>query len=209
MGTFGRSLGRELGKNTGKFVSNKVFGDSWSTPYRVSATVQKEKLKMRQIKVEAEAAKIQAEAEYDSLRLKQRFELEQNERDLLFKISKIVFTREKDEIYDVLTEVNSIFEGYQSSKVRKAAKAKILDGIFILKQINAVEESNYFQMKINNYDKKIKYILYAVLISIVLLVICFFLPMSKIKILFILICFASTIASGLIYLKNIGVNFDK
>lgn len=34
MGTFGNSLKRELGKNTGKFISNVVFGDMHSTPYR-------------------------------------------------------------------------------------------------------------------------------------------------------------------------------
>lgn len=33
-GSFGRAFGRELGKNTAKVVSNAVFGDSWSTPYR-------------------------------------------------------------------------------------------------------------------------------------------------------------------------------
>lgn len=34
MGTFGNAFKRELGKNTGKFVSNVVFGDGHSTPYR-------------------------------------------------------------------------------------------------------------------------------------------------------------------------------
>lgn len=37
MGFF-KSLTRELGRNTGKWVSNKVFKDSWSTPYRFSRT---------------------------------------------------------------------------------------------------------------------------------------------------------------------------
>ena len=34
MGALGNSFKRELGKNTGKFVSNILFGDSHSTPYR-------------------------------------------------------------------------------------------------------------------------------------------------------------------------------
>lgn len=34
MGDFGRALKREVGKNTGKFISNVVFGDKHSTPYR-------------------------------------------------------------------------------------------------------------------------------------------------------------------------------
>ena len=33
---FKKSLFRELGKNTGKWASNKLFGDNWSTPYRFS-----------------------------------------------------------------------------------------------------------------------------------------------------------------------------
>lgn len=33
-GSFGKAFGRELGKNTAKVVSNAMFGDSWSTPYR-------------------------------------------------------------------------------------------------------------------------------------------------------------------------------
>lgn len=34
MGGFENSLKRELGKNTGKFISNVIFGDKHSTPYR-------------------------------------------------------------------------------------------------------------------------------------------------------------------------------
>lgn len=26
---------REIGKNTGKYVSNKIFGDKWATPHKV------------------------------------------------------------------------------------------------------------------------------------------------------------------------------
>ena len=34
MGRISNALERELGKNTGKFISNLIFGDSHSTPYR-------------------------------------------------------------------------------------------------------------------------------------------------------------------------------
>lgn len=34
MGKIGNAFQREIGKNTGKFVSNLVFGDKHSTPYR-------------------------------------------------------------------------------------------------------------------------------------------------------------------------------
>lgn len=35
MGAFFRSLWGELGRNTGKRISNALFGDKWSTPYRI------------------------------------------------------------------------------------------------------------------------------------------------------------------------------
>ncbi|RMA67684.1 hypothetical protein [Ulvibacter antarcticus] len=37
------SFKRELGKNTGKWVSNKVFGDGHSTPHRVNIKTEKQK----------------------------------------------------------------------------------------------------------------------------------------------------------------------
>jgi hypothetical protein len=42
MGTFGKSFSREIGKNTGKWASNKLFGDKWSTPYRATIQVQRQ-----------------------------------------------------------------------------------------------------------------------------------------------------------------------
>lgn len=47
MGFFG-ALGRELGKNTGKRISNAIFGDKWSTPYRVGRTKDERKAAERE-----------------------------------------------------------------------------------------------------------------------------------------------------------------
>lgn len=49
MGIFTRFLTRELGKNTGKMVSNMIFGDSWATPYKVSVNekTRRERMKMQ------------------------------------------------------------------------------------------------------------------------------------------------------------------
>lgn len=43
MGIFSKSLSKELGKNTGKWVSNKVFGDGHSTPYRLKIQRERER----------------------------------------------------------------------------------------------------------------------------------------------------------------------
>ena len=52
MGFF-RSLTRELGRNTGKWVSNKVFKDGWSTPYRFSRMRSKDTTRAKNIRENA------------------------------------------------------------------------------------------------------------------------------------------------------------
>lgn len=36
---FWKSFKREIGKNSGKWASNKIFGEKWSTPYRFNKTL--------------------------------------------------------------------------------------------------------------------------------------------------------------------------
>ena len=65
--SFGQSFGRELGKNTAKVISNAVFGDSWSTPYRrVNRDVQQRHEDRMRLKREA------AEREERRLRIAER-----------------------------------------------------------------------------------------------------------------------------------------
>ena len=52
MATFGKSFSRELGKNSGKWVSNKLFGDSWSTPHRI-VIQNREREERKQQRIEA------------------------------------------------------------------------------------------------------------------------------------------------------------
>lgn len=49
MSSFGKSFERELGKNTGKWVSNVIFGDGHSTPYRRAENRHRQKLKQQRI----------------------------------------------------------------------------------------------------------------------------------------------------------------
>ena len=44
MGTFWKSFTREVGKNTGKWASNKIFGNTgWATPRRHIIEVEERK----------------------------------------------------------------------------------------------------------------------------------------------------------------------
>lgn len=73
--SFGKSFGRELGKNTAKVVSNALFGDSWSTPYRrVNRDVQRRHEERMRIKQEA------AERAERRLRIAEQHQIEEDSR---------------------------------------------------------------------------------------------------------------------------------
>jgi hypothetical protein len=107
----------------------------------------------------------------------------------------------------------SLLESYQDTKVKKGAKAKIHDGLFKLKQINALEEYEYFKNKLDDHEKKVKFRLYFIFFSLGLfllgiILIQFF---SGIKPLIGLIIGSVIliITSSIIYANKIGVNFNK
>lgn len=77
MGKIGDSFKREVGKNTGKFVSNLVFGDKHSTPYRRVDGGGSSSVRAEAAQVRAEAARIQAAA----LEEKTRAKIEKQEKD--------------------------------------------------------------------------------------------------------------------------------
>jgi hypothetical protein len=67
---FKKSFFRELGKNTGKWASNKIFGD-WSTPYRFSNS--NSKLAKEALKIEQEISEQQFDNGLESKKLEHRF----------------------------------------------------------------------------------------------------------------------------------------
>lgn len=91
--SFGKSLSRELGKNTGKYISNKVFGTGHSTPHRVMIErVERKKqreeareYKLRQKEIEVERRERERELKNAEKRrqeeLKQQI-IEENTREI-------------------------------------------------------------------------------------------------------------------------------
>jgi hypothetical protein len=158
MGTFGNSFSREIGKNTGKLVSNAVFGDKWSTPHRITSTVKVAEIKAEQAKLEASALKEKAEIEYDlqidKIKLEQKFEKQKAEDSILDDIVRANFNTDKDSIFQVLTDLYSLSESTENQKIKKAANEKINAGIFKLEQIGAKVEADYFNNKFR--EKKIQ-----------------------------------------------------
>jgi hypothetical protein len=149
MGNFSKSLGREFGKNTGKFISNKLYGDNWSTPYR---TTQSVRVTVAQANLKAQEAI--ANAQIENARIQQEIEEENFERNLKMDLQKIQFSNNKDDIYQLLTEIFSVYEGNESETIKNSAISKIKDGIFKLKSINANFEASYFEDKVKKIENK-------------------------------------------------------
>ena len=174
MGTFGNSFSREIGKNTGKVVSNAVFGDKWSTPHRINSSVNIKvaEIKAVQAKADAEAtikkSKIEYDAQIDKIELEQEFEREKIEMEqefqrqkmeakLLKDIIKTSYSNDSNSNYQILTELWSLVQSHESESIKKAAVSKIEDGIFKMKQLGSNEESAFFENRLSEYKiKKLK-----------------------------------------------------
>ena len=88
MGRIGDAFQREIGKNTGKLVSNLVFGDKHSTPYRrvgsaIKNEIQKSKQEAEQKRQEKEDLNLLDEAVLDNTDVVLQTVIPQEEKPLL------------------------------------------------------------------------------------------------------------------------------
>ena len=94
---FKNSLFKELGTNTGKWASNKLFGDNWSTPYRFSnsgTSMAKEALK---IEKDIEEKKVDNQLEIE--RLKHVFAQNSNSQEMKNEIIAMSLPENKDDLF--------------------------------------------------------------------------------------------------------------
>lgn len=90
MSDFGKAFRREFGKNTGKFVSNVVFGDKHSTPYRRVEAARRE----RQSNINARHAE-RMQMQHDRIRERSR------KNDLFEERNRILQNESKARIDDI------------------------------------------------------------------------------------------------------------
>ena len=94
---FKNSLFKELGTNTGKWASNKLFGDNWSTPYRFSnsgTSMAKEALK---IEKDIEEKKVDNQLEIE--RLKHVFAQNRNSQEMKNEIIAMSLPENKKDLF--------------------------------------------------------------------------------------------------------------
>lgn len=151
------SFKRELGKNTGKWVSNKVFGDGHATPHRVNVKTEKQESK--------------SEDRKDILTKGKEFfsEIDEN-KDEVLKVNsqreEIIATsipHDKDELMNFANlllsriKVNGWKSGENEKHINSLSDAcliKLDQCEMKLSSINAINEAQYIQKEIEKLKKK-------------------------------------------------------
>lgn len=164
MGIFGKSFSREIGKNTGKWVSNKVFKDGHSTPYRVK--IQREKLKVEQEKVKGKIAENELQIELEKQKALLNLECDISEE--IIQISKLSFPKDENSIVDLLFELEMRIDAERwndanngkndekdklTNKLSNVLLSKFTNGVKILEAMNI---QNPFLEDFQNSVKKFK-----------------------------------------------------
>ena len=162
---FKKSLFRELGKNTGKWASNKLFGDNWSTPYRFSnsgAAIAKEALK---IEKEIEEKKVDNQLEIE--KLKHVFSQNRNSQEMKNEIIVMSLPENKDDLFTFANFILSNIYGsgwdhddekeylnafsdvclnkLKQCKIKFQVMGALFEGKYLEKEIRTLKRKRFFE----------------------------------------------------------------
>ena len=152
---------KELGKNTGKWTSNKLFGDNWSTPYRFSnsnTSLAKEALKIEQ-KIESKKADNQVEIQ----KLKHLFTQNRNFNKRKNEIIALTLPESKEDLFTFANFIlSSIYgTGWDDDEEKEhknafsdACLSKFEQCKFKFKIIGAIFECRYLTKEIRTLKRK-------------------------------------------------------
>ena len=158
---FKKSIFRELGKNTGKWASNKLFGDNWSTPYRFSnsgAAIAKEALK---IEKEIEEKKVDNQLEIE--RLKHVFSQNRNSQEMKNEIIVMSLPENRDDLFTFANFIlsNIYGSGWDHDDEKEYLNAfsdvclnKLKQCKIKFKVIGALFETKYLEKEIRTLKRK-------------------------------------------------------
>jgi hypothetical protein len=204
--SFWRNFWGETGRNTGKWMSNKVFGNTgWATPRRhllgandsetQSGFSKRERRKLKKLEKDI------VEIEYPSPKIimndtseldfeKTIYRDEQN-KEMLAKIKAIKFGNSHDDIINALDDLLVLYKRRSNYEFKDAIYSKAQIGLHKLKQIGT-DQSSYdlfkkqFNTKTDNELDFVSYIkmLFYWLFSIIVYVLAIYLIYKLIVILF-------------------------
>lgn len=171
MGKFGASFSRELGKNTGKWVSNKVFGDGHATPHRIIRTGErKAAINKETEEVKLKTAQVQADKEVEILETQLEFEKEIRLDNKLSSIHTLTLPRDSASLVNLgsqlvsmanstITDAPSNFFEFKTlsdedSSISSACVEKLEDVIHLLRSNGDHDNSRYFERKLSRIEEK-------------------------------------------------------
>lgn len=186
MSLFGKSFEKEIGKNTGKWVSNVIFGDGHATPYRRAESRHQQRINQKIVNEENLHSQRIAQIKLDN-KLKSKEQLLIIDRAVLEnvdKVSSIRIPNSSEEILDFLSELSAqqrtskwnknSDEGKIRNKYNEAILEKSLQTILKLKTIDSGNSKlEYYEKLVANYkrNKYIKKFQTAIIVASVLLLI--------------------------------------
>lgn len=145
---FFKSFWRETGKNTGKWASNKVFGDGWSTPFRVHRTSSRNRQTLSDISDEAARGRRNREREIERNEEKAR---------ILEEVNAIQFNSDDPRV--IAAQLDTLFTLLRYLKEKNYAVNSMVDsriraGILWLKRTGDFELASFYQSEY----RKIRYL---------------------------------------------------
>lgn len=170
---------REIGKNTGKYVSNKIFGDKWSTPHKVIIAREDAKIEKQnsQDLIQTEFKKLEIETKRTEIQ--QKGSLNEKKEFILTKH----FSNDKNEVFDfgnyLITEIkssgwsdkeeNDHLNSFSDVCLNKLSQCKIK-----LDSLGATFESEHFENEIKRLKNKKLFQKYYKYVGMAILGVIFF-----------------------------------
>ncbi len=178
---FKKSLYRELGKNTGKWASNKLFGDNWSTPYRFSNA--NTKLAKEALKIEQELSEKEFENEIELKKYNQLLSESKNYEERKQEIIKMALPNTKEALFEFSNFLlsNIYASGWDNKEENKHRNLFSNACLIKLKQCKVkfqiIESSfgvQYLSKEIRTLKRKRFFEKYGAVIALILImIICF------------------------------------
>lgn len=176
MSIFGNSFKREVGKNTGKWLSNSLFGDKWSTPHRVINERAKVKTEREQQRKDNEQLYLVDAAVLQNIDKVAAFRLSHNKEELLGQLDELTIQLSANKYHDVSDDEK---EARVRNKFNDALMEKYKQGLVLLKTIDPTEPMLAYYNKAYKKAKRSKHFRkHKVLFILFIMLFCCFLMIA-------------------------------
>ena len=176
MSIFGNSFKREVGKNTGKWLSNSLFGNKWSTPHRVINERAKVKTEREQQRKDNEQLYLVDAAVLKNIDKVAAFRLSHNKEELLGQLDELTIQLSANKYHDVSDDEK---EAKVRNKFNDALMEKYKQALVLLKTIDPTEPMLTYYNKAYKKAKRSKlFRKHKVLFILLFMLFCCFLMIA-------------------------------